>query len=405
MTGVAQDPTQQVKVAGRGRGIMAQTNIIGRLSEFDPAILTWEMYQFKLDQFFSSNRITDDGVKRAHIFSSIGAKNERILWNGCSPDTPASKTYVELCEILKNHYVVEKIEIAERFELYKRKQLSGETIKEFVEALRELTKYCKFPVDHLANAIRDQLVFGLANKAIQQQLLMEPSLTLEKAIALAESLTSATNSSLLQQKANIEVNQVHQARTCYRCGSWNHHPDRCHFKDEECYACHKKGHTKLMCRIKGGARFKRAPIGRAKAANYVELEPSKNDEEDTEVANYLSFIENQPSGIHTVKDYHEWSTSLYVNGKCMVFEVDTGSSRTLISEKSWRELGSPELVPVSTGLNAYSGVPLCILGGFMAKIEMPKLTAECQVLVVKGNGPALLGRDFLVKFNLLDKSS
>ncbi|XP_043212657.1 uncharacterized protein K02A2.6-like [Amphibalanus amphitrite] len=83
---------------------------------------------------------------------------------------------------------------------------------------------------------------------------------------------------------------------------------------------------------------------------------------------------------HRVPAYR---TTVDVNGRPLVFEVDTGASRTIISESVWRsELKSTPLEPGQVALTTYTGDALPVRG---------QLT---------GDGPSLLGRDWLAKLRL-----
>ena len=56
--------------------------------------------------------------------------------------------------------------------------------------LRRLATHCNFEA-YLDQALRDRLVRGLLNDAIQRSLLVEPELTLEKALRIAQSMEAA----------------------------------------------------------------------------------------------------------------------------------------------------------------------------------------------------------------------
>ena len=39
------------------------------------------------------------------------------------------------------------------------------------------------------------------------------------------------------------VDRRHQRKRCFRCGLVNHTPDKCKYKDSECFNCHLTGHN------------------------------------------------------------------------------------------------------------------------------------------------------------------
>ena len=84
-------------------------------------------------------------------------------------------------DILANHLSPKPLVIAERFRFHKRCQEEGESVTMFMAALRKLAEHCEFG-DGLNDTLRDRLVCGLRNEAVQKRLLTERTLTLEKAI-------------------------------------------------------------------------------------------------------------------------------------------------------------------------------------------------------------------------------
>ena len=84
-----------------------------------------------------------------------------------------------------------------------------------------------------------------------------------------------------------------------------------------------------------------------------------------------------------------------VSGAEIAMEVDTGVSVSIISEatynKLWSKNQAPHLQPCHVNLKTYTGELPC-----MKKQQQPHF----NLLVVKGSGPSLLGRDWLRKIRL-----
>ena len=66
----------------------------------------------------------------------------------------------------------------------------GESVADFVAELRRLARNCQFG-DFLDEALRDRLVCGLQNEAIQRRLLTEAKLTFAGALELAKAQEAA----------------------------------------------------------------------------------------------------------------------------------------------------------------------------------------------------------------------
>ena len=63
----------------------------------------------------------------------------------------------------------------------------SETVAGYVAALRKLAEHCNFG-DTLDEMLRDRLVCGIANAAIQKCLLTEPELTFTKAVTIVQAV-------------------------------------------------------------------------------------------------------------------------------------------------------------------------------------------------------------------------
>ena len=84
--------------------------------------------------------------------------------------------------------------------------------------------------------------------------------------------------------------------------------------------------------------------------------------------------------------------NLTINGKDLVMEIDTGSSVSIISERTFDHI---LLTPSTSKLRTYTGDVMPVVG--MADVDVEyKGQKECMsLLVVPGNGPSLLGRSWL----------
>ena len=292
-----------------------------------------------------------------------------------------------------------KSEIAERYEFYARKQKPEETVKEYIAELRRLSKYCNFTgggvwPTHLEDALRDAFVIGVHTESVRQALLAVPNLTLDRAIELAESIVFAASKSKMMSQGNHQanlVNPVHALNSrCSRCGSPRHKTNDCPFRNQKCFNCNKVGHTQSNCSIGKKKNFSEANNSKAKKPSKI-----KNIEEMA----YLT--------VHAVRDAQEsaCSVSASVAGVKFKMEVDTGSPRTIISEKVWREVKAPTLETTEVRLCTFVGEELEILGAFETKLTVLEKTIAGRVVVVRGDVPSLLGRDCLVKLNPEWKSS
>ena len=159
-----------------------------RLKPFNPAEDDWDEYAERLQMSFTVNAVDDDNddVKLAVLLTICGKKAFTLLKSLCAPAKPSEKPFADLCALLKNHCDPQPSPIMERFRFHSRRCEPGESVVEYVAALRKIASRCDY-AGELENNLRDQLVIGIGNSATQAKMLLDSALTLEKAVKIASS--------------------------------------------------------------------------------------------------------------------------------------------------------------------------------------------------------------------------
>ena len=115
----------------------------------------------------------DSAEKKRSIFlSMVGAATYKLLRSLVAPAKPGNKTYYEVIKLLSAHINPPPSEIVQRFKFYSRVRELGESVATFVSELRSLAKHCNFE-STLEDMLRDTIVCGVNDHAIQQRLLGE----------------------------------------------------------------------------------------------------------------------------------------------------------------------------------------------------------------------------------------
>ena len=184
--------------------------------------------------------------------------------------------------------------------LRKRAQLQGESISEYVAALRDLATTCNFG-NFLDDALCDQLIEKLHNSKIRERLLAEEKLDLTKAVKTAvrlESVIKDVKSMRESMSANgtqhSSVNAVKKKNSkpyykkltgdhvkstsnakmknaCDRCGSPKHKANfkSCPALGQTCRKCGKREHYAKVCLADGQPKVHQLEEAESESDNYV----------------------------------------------------------------------------------------------------------------------------------------
>ena len=375
------------------------TAAIGNLSSFKEGD-DWSQYVERLQFYFQVNGITEDVQKRATFLLVAGPAVYKQLSSLITPAKPADLPFERILEALTKYYSPRPSEIVERFKFHSRVRKSGESVSAFVSELRSMSKFCNFGAT-LEDMLRDRLVCGINEEHIQKRLLSEPNLTLQRAVELSESLeTAAKNAQELRSakpsQETVLPGEVHTVGppkrpaerpelTCYRCGKKGHTATKCRFKDAKCHHCGKVGHLQSVCRSKAKSNSKPARDRQRVSVRQV------TEQEDEEYPLFaVQSARTKP-----------WVITVDVEGQSLEMEVDTGASLSLISVETHRRLLSHKQLKEShVKAYTYSGQPIQVMGTLDVDVCYDGQQALLPLAVVQGDGPSLLGRDWLQQIRL-----
>ena len=172
-------------------------------------------------------------------------------------------------------------------------------------------------------------------------------------------------------------------------GQGKHSAVRCKFKDYECHYCKKKGHLASVCRKKKRAAAKSE--AKQEQAHHIMEDRSEDDSEEYTL-HRVSSGTSKPL-IVTVK----------LNSVDMEMEVDTGASVSIISEEKFHQLQKSTpiiLQPSRAKLFTYTQEAIDVLGSTEVKVEHNQQVSTLPLIVTKGTGPCLIGRNWLTTLRL-----
>ncbi|XP_060774421.1 uncharacterized protein K02A2.6-like [Neoarius graeffei] len=248
--------------------------------------------------------------------------------------------------------------------------------------------------------LRDRIVCGVLDEALQRRLLAEPKLTFKDAEERALAAETATSNARIlnpEQTDTAQTADVHQTSTkgkqtetqnhpCFRCGGV-HDPRTCKFNSAVRHYCKKRGHIARVC-------LKKAKDG---------SESLGTGAQSTQHAHIVTQREEQEYEIYTMgrqviaAKRLPYQTTVILNNKAHVMEVDFGAACSLISENTYNTLWSdqPPLIHKDNSvLKQWSQAELRVRGKIFAKVQYQGHEVTLPLLIVQGQGTSLLGRDW-----------
>ena len=187
--------------------------------------------------------MTDDERKKALFLTICGAKTYQLVRNLVAPAKPDDRSLEQITDALNEHLSPTPNEICERFRFRNRMRKAGESVNDYVAELRQLTRFCDYK-DRVDEEIRDQLVCGINDIAVQKKLLSQKGLTLVKAREIAVGAEAAEKEAASIRGAmaggSREIHGLEHGNpvpkgVCFRCGDNRHLSSDCWFKDKDCF--------------------------------------------------------------------------------------------------------------------------------------------------------------------------
>ena len=173
-----------------------------------------------------------------------------------------------------------------------------------------------------------------------------------------------------------------KAKLCYQCGG-AHDQAKCHFRSAKCYFCHKKGHIEVVCHQK-------AKQQQAKPTHTVA---------ETDVSEQLEY----PMYTIMSPSAQPITVEMSLNNTSVTMEMDTGATLSVMSKHTYHtmwptEADAPPLRPSNAKLQTYTGESIKVLGAINVHVKYATCVAQLDLLIVEGDGPTLLGRNWLSQF-------
>uniref|UniRef100_A0A6B0VHI3 RNA-directed DNA polymerase n=1 Tax=Ixodes ricinus TaxID=34613 RepID=A0A6B0VHI3_IXORI len=437
-----------------------------------PAV-AWPQWLRMFETFLLASGASDftPECRKALLLHSLGLEGQRIFFS-LPPSSDASSTvppavaaatakttedsgktstalsaYDQAVAVLTQHFASASNVVVERHRFRRRVQQPGESVLEYVAALRELATRCSFAA--LEDSLRDQFLEGIGSQHLRERLLLEGSaLSFSRAVLLAQQLEQAAQevreftpsqvqrvtsndnqrrpmptqprSSFRRQpsppasnrppprrdsavsRASRTAGQGQRSRDhrrsvspkrsrgspnspsfCFRCGSRRHRASSSR--------CPAQDQRCFHCGRRGHFRSVCNKRQHSSALAVAEVDCHYSSDDD-EVLSVLSVTGRARTGIFI---------DVFVDDKPLAFLLDSGSSVSILADSHFKKYFAAEslLSAPRVKLFDYSKQPIPVRGCFSAQVMFKGRAARLLFYVVL-QGTSLLGIDAIKALDL-----
>ncbi|XP_046734955.1 uncharacterized protein LOC124404666 [Diprion similis] len=168
---------------------------------------------------------------------------------------PADKENVDiLMEKFDDHFSPRKTEVHDRYIFFSSTRQKSETIRQYVETLKEKANCCNFGV-LTETLIRDKLVLDMKNKDLRKHLFEQKYLSLSQVIDLwekcehTELISKLCISKELLEKQSYKAADKNLSKKTWNCIKCNtsHEPKQCPAQGKKCENCGMYNHLTACC--------------------------------------------------------------------------------------------------------------------------------------------------------------
>ncbi|GBM60077.1 Uncharacterized protein K02A2.6 [Araneus ventricosus] len=291
--------------------------------------------------------ITDDRGNAARLRSSMRDRGQLLFAARVDIDVyDASGNIVHIAaedrkdfDKVANHFekftTPKRNVVVEWFIFNQRCQEEGETFDVFVMDLKKLVKSCEFG-DQSDSVVCDRIVLGVGDASLQERMLRESDLSLERTIDLGKTAelskiraqtvqgqnvdfvgrksipqkpvsSCEANWSIKDETTNKSFKNVEKARmfsSCWKCNR-KHAKGKCPAYGKSCHSCNNLNHFSVVC-------------------HYKDIVVDESEDNSDYYVNSIN-VHHIVKYIESASTLKEWNKTLIIEGQPVTFKLDTGA--------------------------------------------------------------------------------
>ena len=304
-----------------------------------------------------------------------------------------------------------------RYKFFTYRQSDGQTFDKYLTEMKKLCNDCDLGT--LKNSLlTDMLIIGLFNKRIQEKLMKDDTITLDKVIknCQTEELTrqhaklihkasnnvSADVDYVTRQKFSTNSKFTHKVANqdkitnCKYC-SYSHDRGACPAYSKTCNTCQKRGHFSTCCH----SRKISHKVSQISNVKQYEIESSSNSEAsaDEETLFIGAVTDEDLNSLH-----EEWTIDLVSNGTTINYKLDSGAQANILPYQLYKKLSRPpKLHTTNVKLSAYNGTEIPVKGSCIIQITLKNKNIPVLFIVTDTHSTPIVGLKTSEKLNLIKR--
>lgn len=404
--------------------------------------VNWTKFHNQFKNLIKANGYNkkNDDVKVALLLNLVGDEGNEI-YESFNLNDDEKENYEKVIDAFEKYCIKKKNIIYERHCFYSRMQKEGELFDSFMKDVKILAKTCEFG-DQKDSLIRDRIIFGIRDLALQEKLIKNGDPSLIKTIdecRLAEQ--TRHHASEIQQTAEINFikskgmsqnfsskhikenrnekqaqNYIAEIIKCTRC-NFNHAVRKCPAYGKKCLKCQGMNHFAKCCKSKNINNIDSStnPEYEDACIDSVKLDNKLNPELDEEKCNIFS---NNDFYISSIDTFPIVSKKILNNNYCWVeklklenedneitFKLDSGSDVNILPMKffSKLKLKNKKMNKSHMRLRAYGGSQLLPLGCVTLNVIVQNVKYMESFVVIDSDSVPILGLASCVRLGLINR--
>lgn len=368
---------------------------------------------FEIFMMASGKQKESDEVKIAIFLNMIGEEGLDVFNNFKMSDEDKKK-FNKVIDQFESYMNPKKNILYERFLFYNRSQEEAEPIDNFIQDVRKLMKSCEFKACCSEDILRDRIVLGIRDKKLQECLISEENLQLQKTIEKCRaSEVTKEHVKIIQENKVVDVvnrktnekflnNSRNEKFLCTRCCT-KHGKNQCPAFGKKCSRCGILNHFRAACRVRnikelvleneeeGCCQVENSVIDRRETCKNLVIDSL----EVCNMANMINIISNQSK--------FSWYQNVVVSNKNIKFKLDTGAEVNILPLALFKGMGNERLKSSGLILETYGGFKVKPLGISNLCCTVNGMRKYQEFVVVDNNSIPLLGLKSCIDLNLVKR--